>query len=147
MDETQVLPISLDVAWDFFSDPANLEEITPPWLKFSIQSHDEGEMYPGMLIRYKVTALFGIPMNWITEITQVREGEYFIDEQRFGPYRFWYHQHHFSEVENGTKIRDILHYGLPFGIIGRIVHAVKVKGQLREIFEYRHRILRERFGE
>jgi len=147
IDQTQILPVTLEKAWDFFSNPANLEEITPPWLKFNIHSDIEEEMYPGMIIRYRVTALFGIPMNWVTEITQAEKKKYFIDEQRFGPYKFWHHQHHFRAVDNGVEIRDIVHYGLPFGILGRIVHAFKIKGQLREIFEYRQRFLGKRFGE
>lgn len=147
IDQTQTLPIPREQAWNFFSNPANLEDITPSWLKFRILSDAGEEIYPGMLIKYRVSAIANIPMNWVTEITQAEREKYFIDEQRFGPYKFWHHQHHFRAVENGVEIRDIVNYALPFGIFGRLAHAVKVKGQLQEIFEFRRQFLEEKFGE
>ncbi|MGZ3927364.1 MAG: SRPBCC family protein, partial [Mucilaginibacter sp.] len=107
-----LLPTTLDKAWDFFSSPSNLSKITPPEMNFIVTSDNraQAKMYPGMIITYKVSPLLGIKMNWMTEITQVREMEYFVDEQRFGPYALWHHQHHFKKVEGGVLMTDILDY-------------------------------------
>lgn len=104
------------------------------------------KMYPGMIITYKVSPILGIKLNWMTEITQVMEGKYFIDEQRFGPYKFWHHQHHFKAVEGGTEMLDILTYGLPFGIIGRMANQLFVAGKLQQVFNYRKKKIIELFG-
>lgn len=104
----QVIPISLDVAWDFFSNPNNLPKITPSWLNLKVTSDLPDKMYQGMIITYKVYPVFGIPQNWVTEITTVKEKNFFIDEQRFGPYKFWHHQHHFKEINDGVEMRDIV---------------------------------------
>ncbi len=93
------LPIALPVAWDFFSDPRNLERITPPWLGIEITSDLPPRMHPGMIVTYRVRPPPGIPVRWVTEITHVVEPTLFVDEQRYGPYRFWHHQHHFREVD------------------------------------------------
>lgn len=137
LETKQLLPITLDEAWDFFSSPHNLKEITPDHMGFHITSGNQGKMYPGMLITYIVTPLLGIKMRWCTEITQVEKNKYFIDEQRFGPYNMWHHQHHFKEVEGGVEMTDIVHYGIPLGILGQVVNALFVKKQLKEIFDYR----------
>jgi len=117
----QNLPISLAEAWDFFSSPLNLSKITPQDMTFKVTSdlNENTKMYPGMIITYKVSPLFGINLNWMTEITQVMPEKYFIDEQRFGPFKFWHHQHHFKSIPGGVEMTDILTYGLPFGIIGQ----------------------------
>lgn len=144
----QVLPITLTAAWDFFSAPANLAKITPDDMEFIVTSEDSQEkMYPGMLITYKVSPLFGIHLNWMTEITQVVAEKYFIDEQRFGPFKFWHHQHHFKAIEGGVEMTDILTYGLPFGIIGRMAHGILVKNKVKEIFAFREKKVIELFGE
>ena len=137
LESTQFLPISIEKAWEFFSSPDNLKEITPDHMGFNITSDNKGKMYPGMLITYIVSPLLGIKMRWCTEITQVVEHKYFIDEQRFGPYNLWHHQHHFNEVEGGVEMTDIVHYGIPFGIIGQMANSILVKKQLTEIFSYR----------
>jgi ligand-binding SRPBCC domain-containing protein len=137
LESTQFLPISLEEAWEFFSSPSNLKEITPDHMGFHITSEGDEKMYPGMLITYIVKPLLGIKMRWCTEITQVKEKKYFIDEQRFGPYNLWHHQHHFSEVDGGVEMMDIVHYGLPFGILGQMANKLMVKKQLKGIFEYR----------
>lgn len=144
----QVLPISLENAWEFFSTPLNLNEITPDDLKFEILTKGlEGEkMYPGMIINYKVSPFAGIKFRWTTEISQVKTQEYFVDEQRFGPYAFWHHKHFFEKVEGGVKIIDIVDYGLPFGFLGKIAHALIVKSKLKHIFDFRHEILAKEFG-
>lgn len=143
----QQLPISLEEAWAFFSRPENLNEITPDKMQFKILSDIHGkEMYEGMIIRYTVTPLLNIPMNWVTEITKIEDHEYFIDEQRFGPYAFWHHQHHFEANDFGTLMTDHLHYAAPFGIIGRITDAIFINKEIEHIFEYRKNVLKEKFN-
>lgn len=144
---TQNLSVSLDEAWEFFSNPANLQSITPDSLRFKILTDLPEKMYEGLIVQYKVTAVAGIPMNWVTEIKHVQEGALFVDEQRFGPYKFWHHQHHFREIDGGIEINDIVHYSLPFGLLGRLAHILLVRRQLKEIFEYRKQILADKFGE
>ncbi len=143
----QTIPISLDEAWDFFSSPANLEIITPAGLGFRIISKHHGDkMYPGQIIEYKVRPLLGIPLFWMTEITHVEDRRYFVDEQRFGPYSLWHHQHHFKPVEGGVEMTDIVHYKLPGWFLGDIANSLLVKNQLKKIFDYRFRRVEEMFG-
>lgn len=143
----QILPLSLEEAWDFFSSPANLKEITPEHLGFQITSKYHGDkMYPGQIISYIVKPVLGIPLEWVTEITHVREGEFFVDEQRNGPYAMWHHQHIFKEVDGGVEMRDIVHYRVPLGILGDIANALFVKRQLKTIFDYRYKKLEQVFG-
>jgi len=143
----QFIPISLTEAWDFFSSPANLAKITPAKMGFNIISKFHGEkMYPGQVIEYIVKPVLGIPMYWMTEITHVEEGKYFVDEQRFGPYSMWHHQHHFREVEGGVEMTDIVHYKLPLGFLGDIAQVLFVKNQLKEIFDYRYETVERLFS-
>lgn len=144
----QNLPISLAEAWDFFSSPLNLSKITPPDMTFEVTSelNAETKMYSGMIITYKVAPLLGIKLNWMTEITQVVEGKYFIDEQRFGPFKFWHHQHHFKAIEDGVEMTDILTYGLPLGILGQLAQITQVKHQINDIFSFREKRTNELFG-
>jgi ligand-binding SRPBCC domain-containing protein len=142
----QVLPISLEKAWDFFSSPANLAEITPKNLGFNIISKHHGEkMYAGQIIEYKVSPVLGIPLYWMTEITHVAQHKFFVDEQRFGPYSMWHHQHHFKEVPGGVEMTDIVHYKLPFWFLGDIANSVFVKKQLNDIFDYRFKAVEKIF--
>ena len=143
----QKIPVSLDEAWAFFSNPANLQAITPDGMGFTIISKHHGDvMYAGQLIEYKVRPLACIPLYWMTEITQVKDRAYFIDEQRFGPYRLWHHQHHFKEIPGGVEMTDIVHYKNPLGILGRIANALFVKQKLKTIFDFRYRKVEELFG-
>ena len=143
----QKLPISVEEAWDFLSSPANLQVITPPHMGFEITSAYHGEeMYAGQIITYIVKPILGIPIDWCTEITQVDKPHYFIDEQRFGPYAFWHHQHKLKPIKNGVEMEDIVHYKLPLWGIGKIVNAVLVKNQLKDIFDYRRKKVEELFG-
>lgn len=145
---TQKLPLSIAAAWDFFSSPANLARITPNDMEFIVTSEEsEDKMYPGMIITYKVSPLFGIYLNWMTEITQVVPEKYFIDEQRFGPFKFWHHQHHFKAIDDGIEMTDILTYGLPLGILGNMAHKIMVKNKIEEIFTFREKKVMELFGE
>jgi len=143
----QQLPISVDEAWDFLSDPKNLKTITPDYMGFEILSGADRAMYPGQIIQYIVTPLFGIKTKWVTEITHVKEGSYFVDEQRFGPYALWHHKHFIKPIEGGTEMEDIIDYKIPFGVLGQWAHPIIVKPKLNEIFEYRKRKLIEIFGE
>ena len=144
--EVQRLPISLPEAWSFFSDPRNLPRITPPSLGLEVTSDLPGVMYPGMIITYRVRPIQWISVGWVTEITHVREPDLFVDEQRFGPYRFWHHEHHFREVEGGVEMEDIVHYALPLGTIGRVVGGPLVRRRLEQIFSFRRRFLAREFG-
>lgn len=143
----QTIPVSLNEAWDFFSSPANLQTITPDNLGFKIISKHHGtKMYAGQIIEYKVSPVFGIPLYWMTEITHAEDQQYFVDEQRFGPYSLWHHQHHFKEVPGGTEMTDIVHYKLPLWFLGDVAHALFVKKQLHHIFNYRFKKVEEIFG-
>jgi ligand-binding SRPBCC domain-containing protein len=145
----QKISIDLETAWNFFSKPENLNAITPKKLGFKvfhISNAYKGEMYAGQIIEYNVKPLFGIPLYWMTEITHVKDKEYFIDEQRFGPYSLWYHQHHFAAIENGIEMTDIVHYKIPYWFIGDIANALIVQKNLKEIFEYRFKMIEERYG-
>jgi len=144
----QKLPISLEQAWDFFSSPLNLTKITPKKMAFIITSdYTAGQkMYQGMIITYKVAPLLGIKIDWMTEITHVIDGEYFIDEQRFGPFKFWHHEHHFKAIEGGVLMTDKLIYGMPFGFFGQIANAITVSKQTQEIFTYREKAVEDLFG-
>jgi len=144
----QLLPIPIEEAWRFFSSPSNLAKITPPEMAFTVTSDKKQaeRMYPGMIITYKVSPLLNIKLNWMTEITHVSEGEYFIDEQRFGPYEFWHHQHHFKQIEGGTAMHDILTYGLPLGPLGQLANSIFVENKIKQIFEFRKIKVNELFG-
>ena len=144
--EVQRLPISLPEAWSFFSDPRNLSRITPPSLGLEVTSDLPGVMYPGMIITYRVRPIPWVSVGWVTEITHVREPVLFVDEQRFGPYRFWHHEHHFREVEGGVEMEDIVHYALPFGTVGRVFGGPLVRRRLEQIFSFRRRFLAREFG-
>ncbi|QMU28734.1 SRPBCC family protein [Adhaeribacter radiodurans] len=147
LKRTHKLPITLDQAWDFFSSPDNLAEITPSYMGFEVLSNsDSTKMYPGQIITYYVKPLFGIKIFWMTEITHVADKQYFVDEQRFGPYALWHHSHFFKEIPGGVEMRDQVHYKLPFGPLGALVHALFVKKQLEGIFVYRQQVLEKRFG-
>ncbi|WP_378174619.1 cell division inhibitor [Aquimarina sp. SS2-1] len=147
LQTTQNLPISLQEAWDFLSDPKNLKTITPDYMGFQIISGAEKKMYAGQIIQYIVTPVVGIKTKWVTEITHVADKEYFVDEQRFGPYALWHHKHFIKEIPGGVEMEDIIDYKVPLGILGQLVHPFLVKPKLKEIFEYREKKLIELFGE
>ena len=142
----QLLAIDRDEAWGFFSDPRNLAVITPPDMKFEVTSPMPPAVYAGLIVTYRVRPLLGIPVQWVTEITHVDEGCYFVDEQRLGPYRVWHHEHHFAEVPDGILMRDIVHYSVPLGPLGDLVNQVVVRRRVEEIFAFRRGVLDQRFG-
>ncbi len=129
--------------WRFFSDPRNLSKITPPELRFVVLSDDlPEEIYSGLMIRYSVSPLWKIPMTWVSEITHVRRLEYFVDEQRTGPYRIWHHEHFFRAIDSErTEARDRVHYAPPFGPLGALINALVIHRQLKRIFDFREKQL------
>lgn len=142
----QQLAISLDACWDFFSCPDNLQRITPGNLGFFLQEHSPKNMYAGQILLHTLRPFWNIPITWVTEITHVEKHVYFIDEQRFGPYTFWHHEHRFLPLDKGVEMVDTIYYKMPFGILGRLLHAVKVKKDIEAIFSYRQNKLNELFG-
>ncbi len=143
----QTIPVSMEEAWEFFSRPENLEVLTPVDMGFDIISDiKDKEMYEGMLIRYKVSPILGIKLNWCTEITHIRKHEFFIDEQRFGPYAMWHHEHHFEEVAGGIKMTDQLHYAIGFGPLGPLANAIFVGAKIDEIFGFRYQAVEKMFA-
>jgi ligand-binding SRPBCC domain-containing protein len=129
----------IEQVWDFFSSPKNLNELTPPDLSFEILTDLEHvKMYPGLIINYKIRPLANIPLRWTTEITHCETLRYFVDEQRFGPYAFWHHQHHFKSTPQGVEMIDLVHYALPLGPIGRFANTIYVQQRLESIFDYRN---------
>jgi ligand-binding SRPBCC domain-containing protein len=144
---TQKIPADIDKVWKFFSDPANLKVITPDHLDFKILSaQDDQGIHSGQIIEYTVKPILKVPGYWMTEITFVEQRKFFVDEQREGPYSLWHHQHHFNSIKGGTEMKDVVHYKLPFGILGDLVNKLIVKNQLNHIFSYRFTKVEEMFG-
>lgn len=142
----QNLPISVKEAWEFLSSPNNLAEITPKYMNFKILSGANKSIFAGQIIQYKVTPVLGITLKWVTEITHVKQNEYFVDEQRFGPYSLWHHKHFIKEIDGGIEMEDIVDYKIPFGFLGQIAHSLFIEKKLRQIFNYREKKLVKLFG-
>jgi len=143
----QVIPASVEAVWDYFCNPKNLNEITPPGMNFAILRGGDVKMFEGQIIEYRVEFLHGMRSLWLTEISHVRDGEYFVDEQRLGPYQFWYHEHGFEAFPGGTKMIDRVTYVIPFGFLGDVLNAIWIKKRLEKIFDYRKQKIIELFGE
>jgi ligand-binding SRPBCC domain-containing protein len=147
LETEQIINASIDKAWLFFSSPENLEKITPSHMGFKITSEVDKKAYVGQIITYRVGILPGIKSNWVTEITQVKDNHFFIDEQRFGPYKMWHHEHWFEELPNGkTLMKDKISYKIPFGFLGHIAQSIFIKKQLKGIFEHRFTTLEKLFN-
>lgn len=145
--KSQIVRGDIEECWAFFSNPANLVKITPPSLDFQVLSKVPARIYSGLMIQYRVRPLLGIPATWLTEITGVTEPNYFVDEQRVGPYKIWHHEHFFKQLDGGrVEIRDLVHYVMPFGFLGGIVRELVVKNELERIFSYREKVVTEIFG-
>lgn len=143
----QKVPASIEEIWDFISSPANLKHITPKYMGFDITSGQLPEkMYEGMIITYKVSPVAGIKTDWMTEITHIKDKEFFIDEQRIGPYKLWHHQHHIFSIQGGVLMRDIVTYSPPFGFLGAIANALIIRKKLNEIFTFRFEALVKKYG-
>lgn len=147
LHKKQQLPISLDKAWTFLSNPRNLKIITPDYMSFDIISGADKPMFAGQVIQYLVTPLMGIKTKWVSEITHLKEKEYFVDVQLYGPYALWHHKHFVHEIEGGVELEDIIDYKVPLGVLGQFVHPFLVKPKLEEIFKYRQQKLIDLFGE
>lgn len=144
--QEQILNTSIEELWDFISSPQNLKKITPDYMGFDIRLKDLADkIYEGMIISYAVKPIFGIRINWVTEITHVRDKEYFVDEQRVGPYSFWHHQHIITEKGKNVLMKDIVSYKPPFGLLGSISNKLVIQKKLSEIFGYRTSILEKIF--
>lgn len=146
LHKKQNLPITLNQAWDFLSDPKNLKAITPEYMGFHILSGADRPMFSGQIIQYIVTPVLGIKTKWVTEITHIEDKHYFVDEQRFGPYALWHHKHFIKEIDGGVLMEDLIDYKIPMGILGQMVHPILVKPKLKEIFDYRSKKLEALFG-
>lgn len=146
LHQTQKLPISLETAWEFLCNPANLSKLTPSEMNMKIISGADRPMYAGQVLQYSVTPLAGFKTKWVSEITQYKDKNYFVDLQLYGPYAFWHHKHFVKEIEGGVEMEDIIDYKVPFGILGQLVHPILVKPKLNDIFNYRTRKLEELFG-
>jgi ligand-binding SRPBCC domain-containing protein len=146
LERTQDLPIPVEKAWDFFSSPKNLQVITPSYLGFQIKTQLPEKMYEGLFIGYTVKPLLGIPLEWVTEITHIKENVFFVDEQRIGPYSIWHHEHHFEAIEGGVRMLDRVSYQIPLGFLGKLAHPILVEPKLKEIFNYRWNKVEELFG-
>lgn len=141
----QKLPISKEEAWDFLSSPKNLQKIMPEDMGFQIISGADKKMYAGQIIQYKVTPLPGFNTKWVTEITQVNQPDYFVDIQLDGPYKLWHHKHFIHQIEGGVEIEDIVHYAVPFGVLGRMLHPLIIRPKLEEIFANRVKKMNQLF--
>jgi ligand-binding SRPBCC domain-containing protein len=147
LKSVQRIPATIEEVWHFFSDPQNLQRITPAHMKFKVVSQHHGDaLYAGQIFEYEVSPVLGIPLYWMTEITHVQRPYYFVDEQRKGPYSFWQHQHHFREIEGGVEMTDIVHYRNPLGFFGELANLLFVRKKVRSIFSYRFAKVEEVFG-
>lgn len=145
--QEQKINASIEEVWEFISSPKNLKKITPDYMGFDITSHDlPDKMYPGMIITYLIKPIFGIKTPWMTEITQVQDLKFFIDEQRVGPYKLWHHQHFIEPIEHGVLMKDIVTYSPPLGFLGTIANKLIIRKKLQEIFEYRTMAINKKFG-
>lgn len=143
----QNVPITLDQAWEFLSNSDNLSQMTPSYMNFKKISTDNRTLYAGQIIQYSVTPIFGIPATWVSEITQVKHKDYFVDIQLYGPYAMWHHKHFVKEIEGGVEIEDLIDYKIPLGFLGQLLHPIIVKPKLNQIFEYRKAKIIELFGQ
>lgn len=146
IEATQVLPITVDEAWAFFADPRNLALLTPPEMRFDAPLGLPAVVREGMVVRYRMTPLLGVPVTWVAEFTHVEDSRLFVDEQRSGPYRYWQHQHRFRKAPGGVEVADTIHYDVGFGALGEVINACLVQPRLRAVFAFRRRALEERFG-
>lgn len=146
LKQEQFLPIPIEQAWEFFATPKNLNRITPKEMVFEITSDVPDKMYEGLIITYKLKPMLNISVNWCTEITHIKQYEYFVDEQRKGPYRIWHHEHHFKKVEGGVLMTDLLYYDIGKWVFGYLAGELFVHKKLKEIFNYRYKVLETYFN-
>lgn len=145
LKRTQLVNTDLETCWNFFMNPANLAHITPDYMNFRVLTEQPERSYEGLIIHYRMNPVLKIPIRWTTEITHIRENSYFVDEQRKGPYRMWHHEHRFEETASGVLMTDLVSYIVPFGILGRFANWLFVRRQLETIFNYREKVIDQRF--
>ncbi len=145
LESHQRVNASLDKVWDFFTVPENLNAITPSNINFKITSTNLQKIYSGQIIAYSIKIFPFIANNWITEITFIKDKEFFIDEQRVGPYAMWHHEHHFKEIDNGVEMTDRVVFKLPMGVIGNFIAGKWVKNKVKSIFEHRFKVIENLF--
>lgn len=145
LTRSQRIEAPLDDVFAFFSEPANLARITPPWLRFRIHGRPPKSIAPGTRIEYRIRWTV-LTLRWVTRITAFTPPSGFQDVQEKGPYRTWIHTHAFEPDGTGVVIRDRVEYALPFGPLGRLVHALFVRRQLDAIFAFRRRAVEEIFS-
>lgn len=143
---TQLIPATKSSVWDYISTPVNLQKITPEYMNFEITSDVPEKMHPGLIISYRVSPLPFYRTSWLTEITHIHVEDYFVDEQRMGPYRLWHHQHHLKEIKGGTEMTDIVTYIPPLGFLGALANTLFIKAQLQRIFDFRKTAIEKHFG-
>lgn len=147
LQTTQFIKSDINTVWKFMSSPKNLAAITPEYMQFEVLSDlGGGIMYPGQIIEYNVKPLLGIKLHWVTEITHVQDLQFFVDEQRFGPYKFWHHKHFLKQVNGGVEMFDFVHYQLPLGLLGILGNELFVKKQLQQVFDYRFKAVDKLFN-
>ncbi len=146
LKKEQWIDVPKDQVWDFFSRPENLLKITPSDMNMKIEDIPEGAMYPGMILRYKVSPLMGIPLSWTSHISAVKEGDYFVDDMLEGPFKVWHHQHRFESKDGGTLIIDDLHYRIPLEPLSKIFHPILVQRNLEKMFQHRESVVKELFN-
>ena len=137
LERQQRVTASMEQAWAFLQNPANLDRITPPDLQFRIVTEVPAVMFNGLIVEYRITIPLLGTHTWVTEIKHIREGHSFVDEQRLGPYRFWYHYHEIQQVNDGVLLIDKVFYQPPFGLLGRLLHRIYIRRTLERIFSYR----------
>ena len=143
----QELCLSIEQCWEFFSNPANLKVLTPPSLRMDIEEKDNSpKIYPGMILSHTIRPFLNIPLQWISEITHILPFQYFIDEQLYGPYKFWHHEHRFRPSTKGVEVSDTIHYMMPYGYLGQAAHRLGIKQKIEEAFVFRKNTLEELFG-
>jgi ligand-binding SRPBCC domain-containing protein len=144
LERTTFIPATQNEVFGFFSDPANLARITPRSLCFEIVDAPKRPLRTGDRIRYRIR-LLGIPISWVSQISEWTDGVSFVDEQERGPYRTWRHQHTIEAADGGVRMHDRVDYELPLGVLGRMVGGWWVRKNLRTIFDFREKAIREVF--
>lgn len=143
----QKIPTGIEEVWDFFSNPRNLAEITPPDMHMRITNEvDTGSLYEGMIINYTLFPFLNLPVRWSTQITHVGKPYEFWDEQKYGPYEYWHHRHLFREIPEGVEMTDIIEYKTPFGFFGEMLNQLLIHSRLEYVFSYRKKKIEEIFG-
>jgi ligand-binding SRPBCC domain-containing protein len=147
IEQRQFLPrTSLDEVWEFLANPRTVAAVSPPDLGLRVTSEPPVRVYPGLIVTYDLEVLPRVRWHWVTEVTHIREGRLLVDEQRFGPFRMWHHEHHLAAHDGGVEVRDLITYALPLGPLGVLADLVLVSHRLERTFAFRRRVLAQRFG-